>query len=124
MGSLSQASTMASSPAFLVLVLSCVFLSLVETTPQPIFDIARIFSPIAAGGRKRHKNRYNDCCYDDYDDDYRRRRRRSALERGPTLDDLDDRGGGYGKRRKCKKKHRRRWFLWGELVWIWKKIMP
>merc|ERR1711862_998186 len=59
--------------------------------------IARIFSPIAAGGRKRHKNRYNDCCYDDYDDDYRRRRRRSALERGPTLDDLDDRGGGYGK---------------------------
>ena len=44
-----------------------------------------------AGGRKRHRG-YNDCCYDDYDD-YRRRRRRSALERGPLLDTLEDRGG-------------------------------
>merc|ERR1712126_565041 len=71
------------------------------------FDIARIFSPIAAGGRKRHKNYgYNDCCYNDYGD-YRRRRRRSALERGPLLDTLEDRGG-YRKRRKCKKKKRRR----------------
>ena len=71
-----------------------------------------------AGGRKRHRG-YNDCCYDDYDD-YRRRRRRSALERGPLLDTLEDRGG-YRKvrqngtrwalqvqRRKCKKKKRRR----------------
>ena len=48
---------------------------------------------LLAGGRKRHKNYgYNDCCYNDYGD-YRRRRRRSALERGPLLDTLEDRGG-------------------------------
>merc|ERR1719378_1931224 len=96
---------MASNPAILVLLLACVYISLVEAKPQPIFDIARIFSPIAAGGKKRHRG-YNDCCYDDYDD-YRRRRRRSALERGPLLDTLEDRGG-YRKRRKCKKKKRRK----------------
>ena len=50
-----------------------------------------------AGGKKRHRNNYgNDCCYNDYDD-YRRRRRRSALERGPLLDTLEDRGGRYRK---------------------------
>merc|ERR1712130_673054 len=91
----SLSASMASNPAILVLLLSCVYISLAEAKPQPqpIFDIARIFSPIAAGGKKRHRGYgYNDCCYDDYDD-YRRRRRRSALERGPLLDTLEDRGG-------------------------------
>ena len=38
-----------STQAILVLLLACVYISLVEAKPKPIFDIARIFSPIAAG---------------------------------------------------------------------------